>query len=159
MVDFTAVGSMDGGAVRLVIPDDWGDLQDEDATEANYVEVDVVEGRGSAEANVADRAVIADLTGVEKGSVVRFSYGGGTVASRNGAEVEPSIRTAKDPAAFEIESDGDGNGRFDPVRGMQRTKAVKDAETGGGNEASGHGLRLISRYALCYGNGRGRRFW
>ena len=29
MVDFTAVGSMDGGAVRLVIPDDWGDLQDE----------------------------------------------------------------------------------------------------------------------------------
>ena len=129
MVDFTAVGSMDGGAVRLVIPDDWGDLQDEDATEANYVEVDVVEGRGSAEANVADRAVIANLTGVQAGSVVRFSYGGGTVASRNGAEVEPSIRTDKDPAAFEIESDGDGNGRFEVVRGMQRTKAVKDAET------------------------------
>ena len=42
-VEFTAAGTMDGGAVRLVIPDDWGDLQDDDATEANYVEVDVVD--------------------------------------------------------------------------------------------------------------------
>ena len=58
---------MDGGAVRLVIPDDWGNLQDDDATEANYVEVDVVKGRGSAEANVADRAVIANLTGRSSG--------------------------------------------------------------------------------------------
>ena len=93
-IDFTAAGTMDGGAVRLVIPDNWGDLQDDDATEANYVEVDVVEGRGSAEANVADRAVIANLTGVQAGSVVRFTYGGGTVASRNGAEVQPTIADA-----------------------------------------------------------------
>ena len=34
----------------------------------------------------------------------------------------------KDPAVFEIESDGDGNGRFEDVRGMQRTKAQKDAD-------------------------------
>ena len=121
-VDFTAVGSMDGGAVRLVIPDDWGDLQDEDATEANYVEVDVVEGRGSAEANVADRAVIANLTGVRKGSVVRFTYGGGTVTTRNGAEVQPSITTSDAPAEFIIETDGDGNGSFSDVRGVQLTK-------------------------------------
>ena len=33
-VDFTAAGTMDGGAVRLVIPDEWGNLQDDDATEA-----------------------------------------------------------------------------------------------------------------------------
>ena len=65
-VDFTAVGSMDGGAVRLVIPENWGDLQDDDATEANYVEVDVVTGRGTAEANVADRAVIATLEGLRR---------------------------------------------------------------------------------------------
>ena len=127
-IDFTAVGTMDGGAVRVVIPDDWGNLQDDDATEANYVEVDVVSGRGSAEANVADRAVNANLTGVEAGSVVRFSYGGGTVSSRNGAEVQPSIAGPKAPAAFEIESDGDGNGSFADIRGAQRTKAVKDAE-------------------------------
>ena len=48
-IDFTAAGTMDGGAVRLVIPDEWGNLQDDDATEANYVEVDVVGGRGSAD--------------------------------------------------------------------------------------------------------------
>ena len=65
-IDFTAAGTMDGGAVRLVIPDDWGNLQDDDATEANYVEVDVVGGRGTATANVADRAVIANLTGVQR---------------------------------------------------------------------------------------------
>ena len=127
-IDFTAAGTMDGGAVRLVIPDEWGNLQDDDATEANYVEVDVVSGSGSAEANVADRAVIANLTGVQAGSVVRFTYGGGTVASRNGAEVEPNIRNAKAPAAFEIESDGDGNGRFEDVRGMQRTAAQVKAD-------------------------------
>ena len=159
MVDFTAVGSMDGGAVRLVIPDDWGDLQDEDATEANYVEVDVVEGRGSAEANVADRAVIANLTGVQAGSVVRFTYGGGTVASRNGAEVQPSIAGPKAPAAFEIESDGDGNGRFDRCPRYATNEGSEGRGNKGGNEASGHGLRLISRYALCCSNGCGRRFW
>ena len=133
-VDFTAVGSMDGGAVRLVIPDDWGDLQDEDATEANYVEVDVVEGRGSAEANVADRAVIANLTGVEKGSVVRFSYGGGTVASRNGAEVEPSIRTVlRIPLHLKLSRMAMVMVSFADVRGMQRTKAVQE---GRGNKGS-----------------------
>ena len=159
-VDFTAVGSMDGGAVRLVIPDDWGDLQDEDATEANYVEVDVVEGRGSATANVADRAVIANLTGVEKDSVVRFSYGGGTVASRNGAEVQPTIAGPKAPAAFEIESDGDGNGSFEDVRRYATNgRRHRRTETEAGREAAGRSLRYRCGYALCCSNGRGRRFW
>ena len=133
-IDFTAAGTMDGGAVRLVIPDEWGDLQDDDATEANYVEVDVVQGSGSATANVADRAVIANLTGVESGSVVRFSYGGGTVDSRNGAVVQPAITTPNAPAPFIIESDGDGNGSFTNIRGMQRTKAQKDADAKADNE-------------------------
>ena len=78
-VDFKAVGTMDGGAVRLVIPDGWGSLQDDDATEANYVEVDVSSGRGTATANVGSNAAIAYLEGLVKGSVVRFTYGGGTV--------------------------------------------------------------------------------
>ena len=127
-IKYTAVGTMDGGDVRLRIPNNWGNLQDEDATEANFVTVKVI-GGGTAEANVADRAVIARLTGVEKDSVVQFSYGGGTVSSRNGAEVEPNIRTVKNPAEFIIETDGDGDGSFARVKGMQRTKAVKDAET------------------------------
>ena len=111
----------------LEFPTDWGDLQSDDATEANFVTVKVI-GRGTAEANVADRAVIAALTGVEKDSVVQFSYGGGTVSTRNGAEVEPKIRTVKNPAEFIIETDGDGDGSFARVKGLQRTKAEKDTE-------------------------------
>ena len=126
-VDFTADGTMDGGAVRLEIPSEWGSLQDDDATEANYVEIDV-RGRGTATANVGPRAAIAYLEGVVKGSVVRFSYGGGTVRSNNGAEVQPTI-AVDEPDAFMIETDGDGDGIFLPVRGMQRTTAqVDDAE-------------------------------
>ena len=126
-VDYTVAGSMDGGIVRLVIPEKWGDLQDDDATEANYVEVDVI-GRGSATANVANRAVEATLTGVVEGSKVRFTYGGGTVASQNGAEVQPAITSPNNPAAFVIETDGDGDGSFVEVDGMQRTKAQKTAD-------------------------------
>ena len=47
-VDYTVPGSMDNGIVRLVIPEHWGNLQDDDPTEGNYVEVDVI-GRGSAD--------------------------------------------------------------------------------------------------------------
>ena len=126
-VDYTVPGSMDGGIVRLVIPENWGNLQDDDPTEANYLEVDVI-GRGSAEANVANRAVEATLTGVVEGSVVRFTYGGGTVAVRNGAEVQPAITTPNAPAEFIIETDGDGDGSFAKVKGMQRTKAQKTAD-------------------------------
>ena len=121
-VDFKAVGTMDGGAVRLVTPPGWGTLQDDDATEANYIEVDV-RGRGTATANVGSNAAIAYPEGLVKGSVVRFTYGGGTVLSRNGAEVQPSIAVA-DPAKFIIETDGDGDSVFAKVRGTQRTKAA-----------------------------------
>ncbi len=126
-VDYTVPGSMDDGIVRLVIPDHWGNLQGDDPTEANYLEVDVI-GRGSATANVADRAVEATLTGVVEGSQVRFTYGGGTVASRNGAEVQPRITTPNAPAAFIIETDGDGDGSFAEVKGLQRTAAQKTAD-------------------------------
>ena len=144
-IKFTAVGTMDDGDVRLRIPDDWGDLQSDDATKANFVTVKVI-GRGTAEANVADRAVIAALTGVEKDSVVQFSYGGGTVLSRNGAEVEPKIRTVKNPAKFIIETDGDGDGSFVPVKGSQRTKAVNEAEIKADTKPLGDGLRQISGF-------------
>ena len=127
IVDYTVPGTMDGGAVRLSIPKDWGSMQDDDATEANYVEVDVV-GRGEATANVGPTAVIATLDGVVKGSVVRFTYGDGTVRSNNGAQVQSTITTAEEPAAFLIESDGDGLGGFLPVRGMQRTKEQIDED-------------------------------
>ena len=122
-VEFKAAGTMDGGAVRLVTPPGWGTLQDDDATEANYVEVDVSSGRGTATANVGSNAAVAYLEGLVKGSVVKFTYGGGTVDSRNGAEVQSSIAVA-DPAKFIIETDGDGDSIFVNVRGIQRTKAA-----------------------------------
>ena len=78
-------------------------------------------------ASVANRAATATLEGVVKGSVVRFSYGGGTVSSRNGAQVQPKIAVAE-PARFKIYSDGDGDGAFELVKGAQRTKALKDAD-------------------------------
>ena len=168
-VEFKAAGSMDGGAVRLVIPDKWGNLQDDDATERNYVEVDVVTGRGTATANVADRAVIADLEGVEKGSVVRFTYGGGTVTTRNGAEVQPSITTSDAPAEFIIETDGDGNGSFSDVWGIQLTTAQvtensddktktlgavsRDAYDGYATDTAGVGLLRVAVTGATDGSG------
>ena len=137
-VEFTAAGTMDGGAVRLEIPDEWGSLQDDDATEANYVEIDV-RGRGKATANVGPSAAIAYLEGVVKGSKVRFTYGGGTVRSRNGAQVQPTI-AVEDPAAFMIESDGDGDGSFEARQGYneRRHRRMDDTEQ---NETSGRSLQ------------------
>ena len=37
-VVFESVGTMDGGAVRLTIPEDWGDMQDEDPLELNHID-------------------------------------------------------------------------------------------------------------------------
>ena len=42
-VVFTGEGTMDGGAVQLTIPEDWGDMQD-DPLERNYIAVDVSSG-------------------------------------------------------------------------------------------------------------------
>ena len=75
------------------------------------------QARGTATANVGSNAAIATLDGVVKGSVVRFTYGGGTVRSQNGAGAQATITTALAPTAFMISTDGDGNGSFLPVRG------------------------------------------
>ena len=143
-VRYTVPGTMEGGAVRLSIPKGWGSLQDDDATEANYLEVDV-SGGGSATTNVGPNAAIATLSGVVEGSVVEFTYGGGTVASRNGAQVQSTLAGPKAPAAFVIASDGDGNGSFKSVQGMQRTKAQKAADKESEDEAARHSLRYRCR--------------
>ena len=38
-VEYKAQGTMDGGKVALQMPPDWGDLQDENDTKDNYVQV------------------------------------------------------------------------------------------------------------------------
>ena len=124
-VVYTVPGTMEGGAVRLSLPNSqWGSFQDDDATEANYLEVDV-SGGGSATTNVGPTAAIATLSGVVKGSKVEFAYGGGTVTSQNGAQVQSTLAGPKAPTAFVIESDGDGDGSFANVRGLQRSKTEK----------------------------------
>ena len=156
-VRYTVPGTMEGGAVRLSLPNSqWGSFQDDDATEANYLEVDV-SGRGSATTNVGPTAAIATLSGVAKGSVVIFRYGGGTVASRNGAQVQSALAGSKAPAAFVIESDGDGNGSFTVVKGMQRTKKQKEADKESEEKPLGAVYDTDKGIALCYCNGRGRR--
>ena len=124
IVEYTVPGTMDGGVVRLSIPNGWGSLQ-EDPTERNYLEVDVT-GSGSAAANIGPSAVEATLDGVVKGDKVKFIYGGGTVRSLNGAEVQSSITDSDDPAPFVIETDGDGDGIFVRVNGEQREKEDRD---------------------------------
>ena len=53
---------MDGGAVSLERPTGWGNFQADDATTANYVEVEVVSGRGKiSTVDVGPDIVIANL--------------------------------------------------------------------------------------------------
>ena len=81
-VVFTGEGTMDGGAVRFTIPDDWGEMQDEDPLELNYIEVEV-SGTGAAldgDPEIVDDglSVEANLKTFGEGDKVTFTYGGGT---------------------------------------------------------------------------------
>ena len=118
VVTFTAKGTMDGGAVSLELPDDdWGAMQD-DELKLNYIEV-------SGPRNALDEddpfeimddglKVIANLDEFEEGDRLTFTYGGGTGDRANRGAV---AQTALGEVPFIIESDGDGNGDFDPVTG------------------------------------------
>ena len=122
-VEFTAVGTMDGGAISLERAKGWGNFQADDATIRNYVEVEVVKGRGKLDTvDVGPDIVIAYLEAFPDKSVIRFTYGDGTVRTQNGAVAQPDIGLAE----FTIQTDGDGDGDFDNVRGTERTAAEKD---------------------------------
>ncbi len=105
-VEFTAAGTMDGGAVSLEIPDGWGSLQ-EDPTKRNYV---TTRGAGVSAVEIADRYAIATIDTLAEGGSFRFIYGGGT-GSDVGAEVQDNVGTAQ----FVIRSDGDGDGVFEAI--------------------------------------------
>ena len=122
-MEFTAVGTMDGGAISLERAKGWGSFQADDATIRNYVEVKVVKGRGKLDTvDVGPDIVIAYLEAFPANSVIRFTYGNGTVRSQNGAVAQPDIGLAE----FTIQTDGDGDGDFDNVRGTERTAAEKE---------------------------------
>ena len=93
-VTFTGVGTMDGGAVRLIIPEDWGAMQDEDNLKRNYIEVDV-SGTGAAldgDPEILDDGltVVATLKTFGNGNKVEFTYGGGRGGRENRGATSPS---------------------------------------------------------------------
>ena len=122
-VEFTAVGTMDGGAVSLERPANWGGFQDDDATTANYIEARVVSGSGKVSTvDVGPEIVIVHLETFAPNAKIRFTYGGGTVRLQNGATAQSNIGLAE----FTIQSDGDGDGIFGLVRGDKRVQADID---------------------------------
>ena len=116
IVEFTAVGTMDSGAVSLEKPTGWGDFQDDDAKQANYVDVRVVGGRGKLEqpVNVTPDIVVARLETFAPNARLRFTYGN--------AEVQSDIGHAE----FTIKSNGGGDSSFALVRGIERTAAEQE---------------------------------
>ena len=141
-VTYTGTGTMDGGAVRFTIPDDWGAMQD-DPLERNYIEVDAA---GSGATLEGDPEIVDDGLAVEvnlktfgKGHKVTFTYGGGT-GSRDNRGAEAQVELGE--ATFMIESFGGGsdNEGFvditvddEPDTDDPLTIEVKGAESGSGD--------------------------
>ena len=122
-VEYTGDGTMDGGAVSLQKPTGWGNFQADDATLANYIEVEVVLGSGKiSTVDVGPDIVIANLETFAPNAKLRFTYGDGTVRDQNGAAAQPNIGLAE----FTIQSDGDGDGIFKAVRGTKREQVDID---------------------------------
>ena len=138
-VTFTGTGTMDGGAVRLTIPEDWGAMQD-DPLELNHIDVDVSgpnAALSSTEVIDDGQSVVANLKTFGKGNKVIFTYGGGTGArDSRGAVAQPDIGNA----TFMVESMGSGDGEFldirddgdEPDSTDPLTIEVKGAESGSG---------------------------
>ena len=73
-VRFGAQGSMDGGQVRLDLPDDWGKLQETNASGANYARVQVSSGGSLRDTAVGDDRIVAYLDEFGKGDILTFSF-------------------------------------------------------------------------------------
>ena len=75
-VEFTAIGTMNGGQVSLELPTGWGDMQDDDADEPNYVTVAAARGGtldSSNDAYVGRDVVVANLEDFGKDDTVTFT--------------------------------------------------------------------------------------
>ena len=115
-VVYTGIGTMDGGAVRFTIPEDWGAMQD-DPLELNHIDVDV-SGAGAvlSSSEIVDEglSVVANLKTFGKGDKVTFIYGGGTGAhDMRGATAQADIGEA----TFIVESMGSADsGEYEDIR-------------------------------------------
>ena len=124
---YTGAGTMDGGAVQLIIPNGWGDAQRSDDTAANYMNVTVGTGAVLKDFEVHDsgRTVEANLTTFGFGDTVMFTYGGtGAKGAEAPAEIGDSI--------FIVEAKGSSNGTFTAVESDELTVTVMSAAAGSG---------------------------
>ena len=136
-VAYTAIGTMDGGAVRLIIPQNWGAAQSDDAEKPNYINVTVSSSATLTNFEVLDngRFVQANLTTFDAGDNVSFTYGGGRGASK-GAVAQADLGDA----VFLVESRGSSGGVFEAIvdnmdKAISPIVEVKSAKSGSGQVA------------------------
>ena len=138
-ITYTAIGTMDGGAVRLIIPDTWGAAQRDDNTAANHIHV-AAAGNGAVltdfEVLNSGRSVEANLTTFGEGSKVMFTYGGG-VGANKGAVAQAEIGEA----TFIVQSKGISGGDFVDITDADSLEALI-IDVGGA--ASGSGTVAVS---------------
>ena len=125
-VVYTAIGTMDGGAVRLTIPETWGAAQNDDNKKSNYINVTATGGGVLTNFEVLDngRSIQANLKTLSSGSNVEFAYGG---SGDKGAEAQADIGMV----TFAVESRGSGDGTFTAIE-TSPTIDVKGAKSGSG---------------------------
>ena len=87
-VTFTAAGTMNGGQVALERPGGWGDMQEEDADEPNYVTVTARGGTldSTNTSYVGREVVIANLEDFGKGDTVTFTISNAEAPSDLGVD-------------------------------------------------------------------------
>ena len=136
-VVYTAIGTMDGGAVRITIPQNWGLPQNDDAEKPNYVNVTVSSGAKLTSEVLHDdgRFVQANLTTLGAGDNVSFTYGGGRGASK-GAVAQADLGDV----VFLVESRGSSGGTFEAIvdnmdKAVSPIVEVKSAKSGSGQVA------------------------
>ena len=97
-VEFTAAGTMNGGYVTLEKPDSWGNLQDNDDTEPNYVTVEASGRSASVTSNVGRDIAVANIGVLGHNNTITFTI--------SGAEASSEFEVSE----FIVESAGDADG-------------------------------------------------
>ena len=151
---FTAVGTMNGGAVSFQIADGWGTMQ-RDPLKRNYI--DITSSGMLGDVDYGSKIVVAHLEELGPEGTVTFSYGDGSGGRDNeGAEAQRNIGVAD----FKIKSDGDGDGMFDDVAGSKElTTVLKETNPEGLGEVftNAKGLLKIDVTAASDGQGTAKR--
>ena len=110
-VEYSAAGTMDGGAISLEQPEGWGDFQT-DPSQLNYISVSASGRATIEEIDNGGSIIIVTLDKCPPNGKVKFTYGGGSGA-RQGARAQDNIAVA----TFMIKAQGDAFGSLQPIAG------------------------------------------